>query len=144
MDNWTRYEIIPMPKPRQTRRDQWKKRPAVLRYRAFCDHVRLAGVKVPESGAHVVFWVPMPDSWSQKKRSAMLYKPHTQRPDLDNYVKALLDGCYAEDSTVWRLSAEKRWHTRGLIDICPRYDWPSAVSYQQQLDMAEGQGRLAL
>ena len=35
------YDITPMGKSRMTRADKWKKRPEVLRYRAFCDEVRL-------------------------------------------------------------------------------------------------------
>ena len=35
------YDITPCPKPRQTQSDKWKKRPPVLRYRAFADEVRL-------------------------------------------------------------------------------------------------------
>ena len=59
--------VTPYGKPRMTRRDQWAKRPAVIRYRAFCDAVRAAwpaGVPYPAAGAHVTFWLPMPKSWS--------------------------------------------------------------------------------
>ena len=31
------YDITPIGKPRMTRADKWKQRPAVMRYRAFCD-----------------------------------------------------------------------------------------------------------
>lgn len=37
------YPIVPVPKPRMTQRDKWQKRPAVMRYRAFCDEVRAKG-----------------------------------------------------------------------------------------------------
>lgn len=30
------YDITPIGKPRMTRADKWKQRPAVMRYRAFC------------------------------------------------------------------------------------------------------------
>lgn len=45
-----------------------RKRPRVLRYRAFCDEVRLQGVELPENGLHVVFFLPTPASWSQTKK----------------------------------------------------------------------------
>ena len=61
-----KYEIDPVSKPRQTRSDRWKQRPAVVRYRAFADECRLRGVVVPESGAHIVFNMPMPPSWSKR------------------------------------------------------------------------------
>lgn len=61
------YAITPMGKPRMTRSDKWKKRPEVLRYRAFCDEVRARGVILPESRSHIIFILPMPQSWSKKK-----------------------------------------------------------------------------
>lgn len=91
-----------------TRSDTWKKRPAVLRYRAFRDEVRMLGVKIPVP-ASITFWMPMPESWSQKKRTAMLHQPHCQKPDIDNCVKALLDAVFEDDSHVWKITAEKRW-----------------------------------
>lgn len=72
----TVYNILPMGKPRMTRADKWKKRPEVMRYRAFCDHVRLLGIYMPESNSHVTFVLPMPNSWSKKKRAEMNGQPH--------------------------------------------------------------------
>jgi hypothetical protein len=31
--------------------------------------VRLLGINIPESGYHITFIIPMPKSWSQKKRA---------------------------------------------------------------------------
>lgn len=112
------FDIVPVPKPRMTRRDKWKKRPAVVRYRMFCDEVRLMGVEVPMSGAAITFHVPMPKSWSNAKRERMAGQPHTQRPDIDNYLKALLDACLEEDAGVWSLAGlTKRWAYTGAITI---------------------------
>ncbi|MDU3478938.1 MAG: RusA family crossover junction endodeoxyribonuclease [Citrobacter sp.] len=88
------YDITPMGKPRMTRADKWKKRPEVLRYRAFCDEVRLQGVELRESGSHVTFILPMPASWSKKKRAELNGKPHQAKPDFDNMMKALMDAIY--------------------------------------------------
>lgn len=74
----TTYSIVPMGKPRMTRADKWKQRPEVLRYRAFCDEVRLRGVSMPDAGSHVTFVLPMPPSWSKKKRAELNGKPHHQ------------------------------------------------------------------
>ncbi len=82
------YEIAPCPKPRMTQRDRWAKRPAVMRYRAFCDDVRAAGVMLYPCGLHITFIVPMPKSWSERKKCEMDGQPHQQRPDVDNYGKA--------------------------------------------------------
>jgi hypothetical protein len=65
----TTYDIEPIGKPRMTRSDKWKKRPEVMRYRAFCDEVRLRKLTMPESGAHVTFVLPMPASWSKNALS---------------------------------------------------------------------------
>jgi Holliday junction resolvase RusA-like endonuclease len=111
------YDIQPVPKPRMTQRDKWAKRPAVLRYRAFCDQVRAQGVELPDAGAHITFMLPMPGSWSRKKRQLMLGAPHKQKPDVDNLAKALLDACRDEDQGVWDLRTTKRWAHLGGIEI---------------------------
>lgn len=104
----TFYPITPMGAVRQTQSDKWAKRPPVLRYRAFSNEVKLHKVQLPEN-AHIVFWLPMPDSWSKKKKQEFNAKPHQQKPDIDNLLKALLDSIYEDDAHVWRVSAEKRW-----------------------------------
>ena len=113
----TVYNITPVPKPRMTQRDKWAKRPAVLRYRAFCDEVRLKGVRVPEAGAHIKFGIPMPKSWSKKKRERMQSAPHQQKPDIDNLTKALLDAVHKDDSGIWDLRTTKCWDEKGWISI---------------------------
>lgn len=54
-------------------------------------------------------------SWSKKKRDAALWHPHTQKPDLDNCVKAILDGlnriAFADDSQVCEIECRKMWGT---------------------------------
>ena len=95
------YHIQPMGKPRMTRADKWKKRPEVMRYRAFCDHVRLLGVSLPEAYSHVTFILPMPKSWSNKKRAQMNGKPHQGKPDLDNLMKSLMDALFEDDTHIW-------------------------------------------
>lgn len=109
--------ITPVPKPRMTQKDRWAKRPAVLRYRAFCDEVRLRGVSIPESGAHVTFVLPMPRSWSKEKRAEMEGRPHQQKPDVDNCTKALLDALFEEDSGIWDLRTTKLWGSEGKIVV---------------------------
>jgi Holliday junction resolvase RusA-like endonuclease len=112
--------INPCPKPRMTRADKYKKRPAVMRYRAFADELRL---KLPRNydfnGAKIEFGVPMPKSWSRIKKEVMAYEPHTQTPDLDNYLKALLDAHTSDDSGIHTLGKlTKIWaYTDGYIRI---------------------------
>lgn len=111
------YNITPLGKPRMTRADKWKKRPEVLRYRAFCDEVRLNKVTLAESGYHVIFVLPMPPSWSKKKRALMDGKPHQQKPDKDNLEKALLDALFGEDSHIWDGRVTKIWGETGKMII---------------------------
>lgn len=52
-------------------------------------------------------------SWTIKKTKAMLHQPHTQRPDLDNCAKAILDAlnriAWADDTQVAELTVSKVW-----------------------------------
>ena len=109
------YPVTPIGKPRQTQRDKWKQRPAVMRYRAFCDEVRARGVAMPAHGAHVTFVIPMPKSWPQWKRQQYNGRPHLAKPDADNLIKALLDAVYGEDCGVWDFRVTKIWGEEGAI-----------------------------
>lgn len=99
-----------------TRSDVWKQRPVVERYHAYCDELRLrlTGWELPED-LDIVFCLPMPQSWSQKKKSEMVGKPHQQKPDIDNLLKGFMDAMATEDSYVWKVTAEKRWRTEGAV-----------------------------
>ena len=121
-----RLNIPPCPKPRMTKADRWRKRQSVLKFFAFRDAVR----QWPRETMHnkilemesfeIEFHVPMPKSWSKKKRGYMNGAAHQQRPDLDNYLKAWKDSVFEEDSVVWRVKASKMW-TDGLGHIIVNY-----------------------
>lgn len=111
------YEIIPCPKPRMTQVDRWKSRPRVARYWAYRDQVRALGIQLPEYGYHIIFVMPMPKSWSLKKRVMMNNQPHQQTPDKDNLEKGLLDAVFGEDCRVWDGRVTKIWGDIGLIKI---------------------------
>lgn len=113
------YPITPVAKCRMTRRDKWldPPRPGVAKYRAFKDQVRAAGVKLPYFGAHVTFYIPMPRSWSKKKKKEVIGRPHVIRPDFDNLIKALSDAVYDEDCMIWDVRITKRWADEGAIEI---------------------------
>lgn len=110
--------IVPVPAPRQVRSDKWKQRVCVMRYRAFKDQIRDNPDVYLVSGSKVIFYLPMPQSWSKKKRAANFEQPHTQKPDIDNLLKALMDALFDDDSHIWNISAEKRWANDGCIVIC--------------------------
>lgn len=77
----------------------------------------------PHSGpvsVQAVVCLPVPASWPRRRREAALegaVRP-TSKPDLDNYVKALLDGItltrrwWGDDSQVVHVSAHKRYAER--------------------------------
>lgn len=118
-------DIDPVAKPRMTRRDVWKERPVVVRYRNYCDELRM---KLPRQMTHpdlnaaitkisIIFYLPMPKSWSKKKREQMSMKPHQQKPDLDNLLKGWMDALYRNDQVIWRVTMEKRWLETGKIQL---------------------------
>jgi len=100
-----------------TQRDKFRQRPEVMRYRAFKDEVRLRGVSIPESGCRITFVIPMPESWSKKKRAELIGRPHQQKPDVDNLHKALMDAVFDDDSAVWDARITKIWGDKGQIRI---------------------------
>ena len=111
------FRISPVAKPRMTRSDRWRTRPSVLAYCAFADEMRqqCGGWELPDA-FHVRFIVPMPRSWSKRKRLQMVSTPHRQRPDLDNFIKSF-DCLREDDSSIWKISAEKVWGEEGMIVI---------------------------
>lgn len=111
------YNITPVAKPRMTRQDKWKKRKPVLMYWAYKQECQLKGVKLPDNDYHVTFILPMPKSWTLKKRAEMNGKPHKQKPDKDNLEKGLLDAIFKEDSHVWDGRVTKLWGEQGQIII---------------------------
>jgi len=114
--------IKPMPAPRQSRSDLWNPRECVLRYRAYRDELRLrcreAGYEQGDT-LDAVFVLPMPSSWSKKKRDEMRGTPHMVKPDTDNIVKGVLDAFLKQDGFVWKIAAEKRWGDVGTILLRP-------------------------
>jgi len=110
------YPITPVGKPRMTQRDRWKKRPATDKYWAFCDACRFYGVSIENNDA-VIFHIPMPASWSKKKKTEYDGKPHQQKPDIDNLCKALLDAIYNDDAHIHAITLSKLWAYEGAIEV---------------------------
>ena len=101
-----------------TQSDKWKKRKCVLEYRAFADEMRLRVPRGTDLNNHaILFTMPMPKSWSKKKKAEMDFKPHKSRPDIDNLLKAVFDALYKEDSGIWQTHAAKVWGYEGSIQL---------------------------
>lgn len=113
-----RYDIKPVPKPRMTRSDKWKKRKCVVEYFEYRDLIKFNDVKLYDNGFYVKFTMPMPKSWSKKKKNEMNGKPHTQKPDVDNLLKGLMDAVYGDDSHIHTVFTQKIWGNDGYIEIC--------------------------
>lgn len=129
------------------RSDAWKDRPVVLRYRAFRDELRDQardkGFVLPDQFT-IDFWIPMPASWSKRKKDEMVGTPHRQKPDVDNLFKAVTDCLRPDDASIWATSISKRWGTTGIIvietaedplptAIKPRIDTGSFVALADQV-----------
>lgn len=108
--------INPVPKPRMVRSDRWKKRKCVTAYWQFKDDVRSHIQSLPEA-FKVIFYIEMPASWSEKKKAKFDGKPHRSRPDIDNFLKALMDAIAKEDGFIHTVNVGKRWARLGRIEI---------------------------
>lgn len=106
-----RFDVVPVSAPRMNRADRWKRRPCVVKYFEYRDLVRAIaaeqGFTLPERFS-VQFYLPMPRSWSKRKRQDHDGRPHQVKPDADNLLKAWMD-CFGEDCAVWSVCASKVW-----------------------------------
>ena len=112
--------ITPIGKPRMTKADAWKQRPCVLKYWEYKNKLRelLPDYEVPEILSGIVFVLPMPTSWSKKKKDQHNNAPHKAKPDLDNIVKGFKDCLCKNDSYVHRYdNISKVWGHEGQIII---------------------------
>lgn len=104
------FEVNPVGKPRQTQQDKWKKRPCVMRYRAFADAVRAQADEwsVPKSRFRLVFHVEAP-----KTKQDRAGDPHHLKPDIDNLTKAFFDALEDEDKYIHDVRATAYWCKAG-------------------------------
>lgn len=77
------------------------------------------GFTVPAAGMNITFYMPMPRSWSKKKKKLLHGAFCQSRPDIDNMIKSFLDSLVSEDKYVSNLAATKRWvdFPSGWIEI---------------------------
>ena len=69
----------------------------------------------------LTFNMPVPKSWSKKAKRQALWYSHSVRPDLDNLVKAVMDGLegvvYDADSRVASLQARKFYGDEPGVEV---------------------------
>lgn len=101
----------PVPKPRQTQRDKWQKRPCVMNYRAWADEARLRSGKLPVAWKiEMRFYLPVPASKSAGVRAKLIGALHSGKPDIDNLAKAVMDALYPKgDDFIAVIVASKYW-----------------------------------
>jgi Holliday junction resolvase RusA-like endonuclease len=116
--------IIPIrakPKPRMTKADTWKKRPVITEYWAYKDQLKDLVAETswkPTDTIRLVFVFEPAASFPKKKKEALYFTPHQQKPDTDNLVKAFKDCLYDKDETVWCDEAIKIYGPINQILIC--------------------------
>lgn len=113
------FDITPIGYKRMTRFSKFN--PEMQSYYVYKGMVGALAIqkrfKLPDQ-FQVVFIVPMAPSWSKAKRELMEGRPHQQKPDVDNLLKALLDALRpGADQTIWDVSARKLWGNKGSISI---------------------------
>ena len=115
-------EIDPMPAPRMVYSDRYGKkgerRSVVMRYHTYKDTLRLVHkihLTEEDCDVEIHFRIPMPKSWSRKKKALMYGQPHQQVPDIDNLVKGFLDAVCDDDRHIYKISAAKTWSGKGAI-----------------------------
>lgn len=114
------FYITPIGKPRMVRFDTWSRRPAVAKYWLFKDQLNILARQkryVLGDTLDIIFLLPMPDSWSRKKRLQMIGKKHDQKPDFDNLVKAFTDSLTNDDSKIYDVHVRKYWDRTGSIEV---------------------------
>jgi Holliday junction resolvase RusA-like endonuclease len=114
------FNIDPFGKPRMVRSDAWSKRECVEKYYSFKDLLNLEAnlnKYILKSPLCISFHIPMPESWSEKKKHDKAFTYHTQKPDIDNLIKSFMDSLSTDDSGISEIHAKKFWSYEGFIEV---------------------------
>jgi Holliday junction resolvase RusA-like endonuclease len=95
--------------------------------------------KMPDEGAIIRFFLPMPKSWRNPEREANVNRLHRKKPDLDNLLKAFLDSLFTEDKTISHLGeVSKYWvdSEQGWIEILTKQYNPCIIEspYERKVE----------
>jgi Holliday junction resolvase RusA-like endonuclease len=74
---------------------------------------------LPEQGASIVFYIPVPKTWRKWQKEQMHLQLHQSKPDLDNLTKAVFDSLLTEDKHIANITLTKKWvnQEHGWIEI---------------------------
>ena len=78
---------------------------------------------MPEDDFAIVCLMPMPKSWTKKKKKLMEYQLHKQKPDADNAAKLIIDVMFTDGSTSGRFRNDSCVSS----NICVKYYVPDGV-----------------
>ena len=125
------FDVGPMGAVRMTQSDRWKTNPdhhdilkrqrsEVTRYFRYKEDLREQAriMNFEMQGVlNIIFCVPMPNSWSEKKKASYNKMPVKTKPDIDNYLKGFMDALLKEDGLVWKVNCEKRYAYLGSVIV---------------------------
>lgn len=101
----------PVGKPRMTRRDKWKKRDCVVKYRSWADEARAAIGRTTKfmltrpMRLEVIAFFDIPKS----NREAIPGNYHAVKPDGDNILKSVCDALFHNDQMIIQQKVTKYW-----------------------------------
>lgn len=73
---------------------------------------------MPIEGAYIRFFIPMAKSWNKKKKNEKCFNLSPDKPDVDNFCKALFDSLMGEDKAIADFRASKFYYSgSGHIEI---------------------------
>lgn len=93
----------------------------------------------------IEYQMPIPKSWSRRRRLDAIGKPHVSRPDLSNLIKFIEDALngimWKDDSLIYELHCRKFYsevpRTSFIVDDTPRCGrsskWPTGLLYNPRL-----------
>lgn len=118
--------IIPMGAVRTTQRQKWVDERA-KRYITYKQQIALfikQQIKTTSEKpieATVTFYMPIPNSWSQKKKERMNGSVHISKPDVDNLIKGVFDSLnkivWKDDNQVYEVHSKKVYSFNPGIEI---------------------------
>lgn len=107
----------------QLREEGLKRKLRLQKYNEYKNDLRLIAeflkYSLEPAGTHIEFYLPVSKSWRPGKKAAHHDKPHQNKPDVDNLLKAFMDALKPADQVIWDVRITKRWTNSedGRIEI---------------------------
>lgn len=122
-------KIITIPSEMKWYNRKWE----IKRYWDYKDALKFEAARqkfeIPTKEFWAKFYIPMPKSWSAKKKERMCFVLHESKPDSDNLIKAMFDALRKKDQVISDYRASKFWiDAPGHIEITVG-ELPPAIGY---------------